>query len=76
MLTVKFVEDNGYEQIIQCQRVSFEPSAPGGERNLFAFGCEPHDDGGAIKNGTAIFGSGVVYVMNVGGATVAKYNLN
>lgn len=75
MLTIKHVEDDGSEGILQCERVGFAPKCPNGERNLFAFGCVPTNDGGAIHDGTAIFGTGVIYVMNDTGATVGKYAL-
>lgn len=74
MLTIKHVEEDGHEGIMQCERVSFVPDGPDGLRALFAFGCVPANSD-AIRDGTAIFGSGVAYVMNAAGATVAKYHL-
>lgn len=75
MLTLKHVEQDGHEGVMQALEVSFSPTAPApSPRLLCAFGV-PGPDAGARTNGTVMFSSGTVYVVNDSGKTVAIYNL-
>lgn len=70
MLTIKHIEDNGHECVMQAISVTYDR----GEKKLIAFGS-PGPDEGARSGGVVQYGSGIAYVME-GGKTVAKYELN
>lgn len=71
MLTIKHVESGGNEGVVEAKSVHMRWRAP---RRLFAYGVA--NDGGAVVDGVATYGDGVVYVMNAAGSTVAKYDLD
>lgn len=69
MFTAKYIGLEGSQRIIQAHTIEYHgpyPEIAGGDRVL----C--FDADGRL---TADFQRGVVYVMNEGGATVAKYDL-
>lgn len=76
LLTLKHVENCGHESIQLAHSVSFTPQTmKNADRGvtaskLDAFGCTM---GGA--GGHCCYSSGIVYVMNANGSTVAKYVL-
>jgi hypothetical protein len=75
MFTVKHVERDGHEGVVQADSVIFDPAV--GENNEYpkgqvvAFGVPQPTSDGCNR-----YGNGVVYVMNDRGSTVAKYNLD
>lgn len=80
MLTLRHVEKDGHEGIMQAGEVSFYPGKPTDDNVpetlpcLVAFGV-PGPDAGARVNGVVQFGNGTVYVMNDSAKTIAIYNL-
>lgn len=82
MLTVKHIADNGREFIVLARSVAYYtgydngPKTTDEERNsphVIAFDI-PHDP--SYESSQASFDSGIVYVMNDTGKTVADYNLS
>lgn len=71
-LTVKHIEENGHESIMQAISISFDPSTDVMGPSLTAYGV-PLRPGEADEGGCAQYASGVVYVMNEAGATVGRY---
>lgn len=80
-LTVKHVEANGYEGVIQATHVSFIPKElchaddTNPRAEVIAYGV-PALPGGAFQDGVGRFTNGMIYVMNEAGATVSKYDLD
>lgn len=66
MLTVKHRLPSGHEYVVETKRVSYQPSGENQSRTIFI----ENEDGSV-----APFESGIFYVMNDAGNTVAKYNL-
>lgn len=84
MLTVKQVEENGYEQIHEVTRVWFETEAM--QRRAQAIAQHGGDSPQPVPRDTLYaavpgedhpmqFGSGTIYVMNENGKTVSRYDL-
>jgi hypothetical protein len=75
MLTVKHVERSGHEGVTTAESVIFDPATgadnewPHGQ--VVAFGVPR-----PVSDGCNRYGNGLVYVMNDGGSTVAKYDLD
>lgn len=70
MLTLRHVEQNGYESLVLAESASFDKK----ENILRGFGIPGSN--AAISNGVMAYGDGTVYVMNDNGKTVAVYNLS
>lgn len=77
MLTIKHIEKDGHEGVIQAIQITYAPQddTNNGAPGLTAYGS-PGPDEGARKDGVISFGDGRVYVMNDNGKTVATYNLD
>jgi len=70
-LTVKHIESNGFESIVQSTHVNFIPGDTQNPTELIAFGvAQP------VSDGCNRYRNGIVYVMNEAGATVAKYEID
>lgn len=70
MLTLKHVEDDGHESMMEAISVSFD----GKKGELTGYGS-PGPDEGARKDGVVKYATGHVYVMNGQGKTVGVYSL-
>ncbi len=79
-LTVKHIESNGYECVVQATNVAFIPQDachqddPRPRAEVIAYGA-PYE-GGAFMGGVGRFSGGLIYVMNEAGATVSRYDLD
>lgn len=78
MLTVKHIENSGSEYLVQARRVSFVPkydasAGPKTEDNLDGVVLWMSESG--FAEDAIRFYTGICYVMNDAGATVAKYDL-
>lgn len=73
-LTVKHIEENGHESIMQAISISFDPSTDVMGPSLTAYGV-PLRPGETDEGGCAHYAGGVVYVMNEAGSTVGRYVL-
>ena len=74
MLTVKHIENDGNESIVQCEKVTFIPhekEKPFGLDQVVAWDTDRN-----VKDGNHTYTSGRIFVMNDQGATVAKYELS
>jgi hypothetical protein len=75
MLTVKHVEKSGHQSVTPAETVVFDPAV--GKNNewpkgqVVAFGVPQ-----PVSDGCNRYGTGIVYVMNDHGSTVAKYDLD
>lgn len=80
-LTVKHVEANGYESVVQAASVAFIPKSqcvenhPNPAAEVIAYAV-PIAAGMAFEDGVGRYRNGLVFVMNTGGATVSKYDLD
>lgn len=75
MLTIKHVEEDGFEGVRQCKSMSFfPPGHSGGSKDKCVVML--HETEGGDPDGIVQFASGTVYAMNSEGATVARYDLN
>ena len=82
-LTVKHVEANGYESVIQATNVAFipkelsHPDATDPRAEVIAYGVPvaPGMQAG-FEDGVRRYSNGMIYVMNEAGATVSKYDLD
>ena len=67
MFTIKHIELDGYESLNQAPRISYDNK----ERTVSLW----ERDGSSLLGTTNVYGSGIVYVMNESGKTVASYRL-
>lgn len=80
MFTVKHVERDGFEGIVQAMDVTFHPGRDchgedlGHIAEFVAFGV-PGPNAGARLDGVVRYGTGTIYVMNEAGKTVGCYHL-
>jgi hypothetical protein len=70
MLTVKHRLPSGHEYVVETKRVSYQPSSSIEDTPAVRTVFIEHEDGSV-----APFDTGVFYVMNEAGNTVAKYEL-
>lgn len=69
-LTVKYVEDSGFERVVQATFVQYCPPSFDTPPCLTAFGVPTGDEHDMMQ-----FHDSTVYVMNEAGATVGVYRL-
>lgn len=74
-LTVKHIEENAYESITQAINTNYDPGSADRLPCFTAYGV-PLRPGSADEGGYASYNSGIIYVMNEAGATVARYDLD
>lgn len=80
MFTVKHVERDGFEVVVQARDAMFHPGRqqcgddPGHVAEFVAYGV-PGPNEGARLDGVVRYGSGTIYVMNEAGKTVSCYHL-
>lgn len=70
MLTVKHQEDNGYEGVYSAESIAFSPATKAEFAILFVCVTKTPNTN---YDGIARISSGIVYVMNEQGKTVAVY---
>lgn len=70
-LTVKHIELNGFESITQATHINFIPGDKTTSTEVIAFGVPT-----PVSDGRNRYTNGRIFVMNEGGATVAKYDLD
>ena len=71
MFSLKHVDDNKIEHLVEAVSVSFNPKG----NELIGYGSPGQDIEGVRKDGIVRLTSGHVYVVNDRGDTVGVYNL-